>query len=116
MGFYLPSTTMTKRLNDQLRREGSPELGKVVCTREVSLLPQKQMNILIHAVRTFDDFNEDNDPYDEHDYGSIVINEDTFIWKIDYYDSKYEMGVDESIRNNTDACKRVLTIMYAHEY
>ena len=34
----------------------------------------------------FDDFNEGNDPYQEHDFGSVEYDGDKWLWKIDYYD------------------------------
>ncbi len=29
---------------------------------------------IINEVRNFNNFNEDNDPYKEHDFGKVVVN------------------------------------------
>lgn len=63
---------------------------------------------------TFSDFNADNDPHEEHDFGSFTLNGRKFFWKIDYYDTKMEFGsVDPADSTKTT---RVLTIMLAKEY
>lgn len=41
---------------------------------------------LLQAVRTFDNFTPDNDPYGEHDLGSVDWHNEKTYWKIDYYD------------------------------
>ena len=60
------------------------------------------------------DFNEDNDPYGEHDFGAIDHNGQKIYWKIDYYDSDLKYGSE----NPADPCQtaRVITIMLANEY
>lgn len=67
---------------------------------------------LIQAVSVFDKFTEDNDPYGEHDFGSLNWEGRKIFWKIDYY--------DEYLRHWRDPldpdCKRVLTIMLAEEH
>ena len=62
----------------------------------------------------FDAFTEDNDPYDEHDFGSINIAGETVFWKIDYYDLNLEYGADDPA--NPAKCRRILTVMLASEY
>jgi len=44
------------------------------------------------------------------------VNGESYLWKIDYMDNTYSEGVDHSERNNTERCKRVLTIMRSDEY
>jgi len=65
-------------------------------------------------VKTFADFNDDDNPYGERDYGYIDVYGDKVYWKIDYYDENYEYGSE----NPADpACtRRVLIIMLASEY
>ena len=36
--------------------------------------------------RRYDDFNADNDPYGEHDFGMITVEGHELMFKIDYYD------------------------------
>lgn len=98
--------------NDLFRTTMLPMLGKVLLTPGVAQHPQREA--LISKVRLFDTFTEDNDPYGEHDFGSIVIDHETFYWKIDYYDRNYQYGSE----NPSDPAQtaRVLTIMLAQEY
>lgn len=59
------------------------------------------------AVKAFDAFTRDNDPYGEHDFGVFEIAGDTFYWKIDLYEEPNVKGSDgEPIVN------RVLTICW----
>jgi hypothetical protein len=67
---------------------------------------------LMQTVRKFDRFTEDNDPYGEHDFGSLEWHGEKVFWKIDYYDQKLEYGKDPL----DFECKRVLTVLLASEY
>ena len=84
--------------------------GKVILTQSVSKAPDRED--VITAVREFNDFNEDNDPYGEHDWGGFDVNGRRYFFKIDYYDQDYEYWADPT----SSSCKRVLTIMHADEY
>lgn len=59
----------------------------------------------------FDDFNEGNDPYGEHDFGSFELCGRKFFWKIELYE---EPGVKD--KNGEPVVTRVLTIMLASEH
>ena len=67
---------------------------------------------LLKAIESFDRFTVDNDPYGEHDFGSLLWEEKKVFWKIDYYDQKLEYG-EEPLSPD---CRRVLTVMLANEY
>jgi hypothetical protein len=67
---------------------------------------------LLKAVEQFDDFNEDNDPYGEHDFGSLVWQGEKILWKIDYYDQALKYGEDPL----SPKCKRIMTVMLTTEY
>ncbi len=54
-------------------------------------------------------FTEDNDPYGEHDFGGVELEEQTVYWKIDYYDQSLE-GLSPAPAN-PELTVRVLTIM-----
>jgi Protein of unknown function (DUF3768) len=41
-------------------------------------------------VRSSDDFDENNDPHAEHDFGSFDHDGRTIFWKIDLYDRDYQ--------------------------
>ena len=45
-------------------------------------------NKVFVGVRDYTDFNEDNDLYGEHDFGSLKIAGQKIFWKIDYYVEK----------------------------
>jgi hypothetical protein len=65
-------------------------------------------------VRDFDNFNQDNDPYGEHDFGSFKQNDNTIFWKINYFDVNYKHhSPDPSDLSKT---RRILTVMLACEY
>lgn len=101
-----------RKLNDNLRQNFTG--GRVLITRGVAELPiDKQLNI-IEKVRNFSNFNQDNDPNGEHDFGAFDVDGITYFWKIDYYDVEYQyLSLDPSDETITN---RVLTIMLAEEY
>ena len=112
-------------LNDALRSRvgvpvflgpGEPRLGTVMMTRGImALAPETIINVWA-AVRRFDNFTGDNDPYGEHDFGAIEIEGvGKIFWKVDYYaDETCEYGSEDP----DDPLKsfRVLTILRAEEY
>lgn len=99
-------------LNDQLRRTFLG--GTVVCTIGVQSLPETTQKALIQSVQSFDRFDEDNDPYGEHDFGMVQLEEQTFYFKIDYYDLNMEYQSEDP--SDPAKTKRVLTLMLAEEY
>lgn len=94
-------------LNDEHRRS----MQGCTVTRGVVALGAAANEVFV-GVRDYMDFNEDNDPYGEHDFGSLKVAGKKIFWKIDYY--------DEDLKNWCDPldpdCNRVLTIMLAEEY
>lgn len=92
--------------NDTFRRSG---FG-VTVTPGIQNLPD--MDGLLGKVRDDDRFTEDNDPYGEHDFGSVTWYGEKVFWKIDYYDRTLRIWEDPK----SESCKRVLTLMLAEEY
>tara|TARA_B100001245_G_C22795657_1_gene383646 strand:- start:95 stop:496 length:402 start_codon:yes stop_codon:yes gene_type:complete len=88
--------------------------GEVFITQGISALNAYVRNMIFKMVQEFDQFNEDNDPYGEHDFGSIEFRGNSIFWKIDYYDLKREMGSPDPC--DPSVTHRVLTIMLAEEY
>jgi Protein of unknown function (DUF3768) len=66
------------------------------------------------AVQAFDAFTSDNDPYREHDFGSVIVGEQKLFWKIDYYDLSLHFGSKDP--SDPAQTARVMTIMLAEEY
>ena len=66
------------------------------------------------AVQAFNDFDQDNDPYGEHDFGRIEIEGQVFFWKIDYYDQSMQSASEDP--SDPHKTMRVLTLMLAEEY
>ena len=61
-----------------------------------------------------DDFNPDNDPYSEHDFGSFEIGHYHFVFKIDYYDKECIGGSEDPA--DFEKTTRVLTFMLREDY
>ncbi len=89
--------------------------GQVVMSAGVADLPLGTRAQVVLKVQNFADFNADNDPYGEHDFGSLEVAGETFFWKIDYYDPLCEFGSEED-PTDPEKTTRVLTIMFAGEY
>ncbi|WOI52579.1 DUF3768 domain-containing protein [Parvularcula sp. LCG005] len=110
-------------LNDRFRSRlhipvfGRPDVpGTFLLTSGITQLsPLAQVDILAR-VRGFDSFTEDNDPYGEHDFGSLDHAEaGKVFWKIDYYaDDSCMYGSEHP--EDPSSSYRVLTIMLASEY
>ena len=112
-------TQRIRELNDQLRRSvGIPRFGairdKILLTRGIAALSPIEQLYIMAKVRDFADFEEGNDPYGEHDFGSFAHNGQTIFWKIDYYASDMEHGSEAP--ENPEQTVRVLTVLLAEEY
>ena len=97
------------------RAERQPQTLLLRRPRGIADLPHPAVAEIVRTVQEFDDFSEDNDPYGEHDFGAFThAIAGKIFWKIDYYDSAYEMGSEDP----TDETKtgRLLTILLAEEY
>ena len=97
------------KLNDQLRRTGQG--GKLMLSRAVATLDQFKLSQIVAAVRAFDAFTPDNDPWGEHDFGQVVVEGETFFWKIDAYDLNLEFGSPDP--SDDTITRRVMTVMTA---
>ena len=101
-----------RELNDAFRRAFVG--GEVLITPGVNGLPSDVRAKAIRNVATFADFNEDNDPHGEHDFGAFDLAGHKLFWKIDYYGLTLDMGSEDP--SNPAVTKRVLTLMLAEEY
>lgn len=102
--------TRPRELNDRFRTEGHGN-GSIVVTAGVQEKGEAFLRRVFAAVRAFDAFTDDNDPWGEHDFGAIDIDGQKVFWKIDLYK---ENSVNQEMGFQGET--RVLTIMLAHEY
>ena len=105
-------TKKIRELNDALRTTLTG--GKVMFTQGVRALGDEAQQQIIEALKNFDNFNANNDPYGEHDFGMITIDVNDLIFKIDYYD--LDLAVHSPDAADPTVTTRVLTIMLAEEY
>ena len=101
-----------RSLNDTFRK--TMVGGTVVVTAGIMALDPTMQQKIIDAVKVFDAFTEDNDPWGEHDMGAFEVDGHRVFFKLDYYDLTRSRHSDDP----TDPSKteRVLTIMLAEEY
>lgn len=104
--------TDIKTLNDNFRHTFTG--GRVLLTAGIAAMSSEDKANIISLVQNFNDFTEDNDPYEEHDFGSFDYKGNKIFWKIDYYDEKMYGGSE----NPADPTKttRILTIMLAEDW
>lgn len=118
-----------RRLNHAARRNpGHASIANV--TQGFHALPDLDRFAALAAITRISRFDEDNDPYGEHDFGAVyrlvsgAWTQDrpkgaqtiaqTVFWKVDCYDNDLMFG-SEAPWDET-VTKRVLTIMLASEY
>lgn len=100
-------------LNDLLRSAFIG--GDILITPGVLALDANLRALVLAKVQAFNQFNEDNDPHGEHDFGAIDMPDtEKVFWKIDYYDPSMEFGSKDP--SDPLVTRRVLTIMLASEY
>ena len=98
--------------NDNFRKHLSQ--GTLVLSQGIRSNTKEDLEAIITKVRTFDTFDENNDPYGERDFGAFDYKGKRIFWKIDYYDQEF-LYLSPDVRNPR-LTNRVLTIMYAEEY
>ena len=108
----MPDATTAKiaALNDHARRSFTG--CRVVITQGVQALDD--VPSVLDQVRRYSTFTPDNDPYGEHDFGSLRYLGETVFWKFDYLDVDLTMHSPDP--SDPAVTTRVLTIMLAEEY
>jgi Protein of unknown function (DUF3768) len=86
-------TLRIRELNDALRatRDHIGVLlgrGQLVITQGVAAHGNDFIDRAVEAVRRFNAFSTENDPYGEHDFGKFTLDGYDLFWKIDYYDKR----------------------------
>ena len=108
----MPNTSEIALQNDNFRKHLSQ--GTLVLTQGIRSNTPEDLEAIITKVRTFDTFDENNDPYGERDFGAFDYKGRRIFWKIDNYDQKFlYLSPDVS---NPRVTNKVITIMYAEEY
>lgn len=101
-------------LNDEFRSTFTG--GQVFTTPGIEALDERTRSEIVAAVMEFDvaEFNEDNDPYGEHDFGTVQVFGRHIVWKIDTYDLRMKfMSPDPA---DPAVTRRVLTILLPSEW
>jgi hypothetical protein len=115
-GNTMTTTTNSKKriqeLNDAFHRTGQG--GRFCFTAGVSGLGVPFSHQALAVVRAYDSFTTDNDPHQEHDFGSFTLDGRKLFWKIDYYDAACLYGSEDPA--DPSKTTRVLTIMLVEEY
>lgn len=103
--------------NDRLRKGDTLIPGQMIFTTGLHRHlneNDKSPDDIIRLVADYDDFNPDNDPHLEHDFGSFEFCDEKIYWKIDYYDPEMIYGSNNA--SNLDKTCRMLTVFLASEY
>ena len=106
------ATARIRALNDAFRRTSVG--GRMLMTAGLAALPRDEQRAIIAAVMAFDSFDPGDDPYGEHDFGSLRIGVHHVMWKIDYYDRSERVHSPDP--SDPAVTCRVLTIVLAEEY
>ena len=115
-------TLLIQRQNDQFRKAmiqytwETPDKkveGQYVVAQCLNELDHGSKMLIVLEVFHFDKFTEDNDPHGEHDFGAFTYEGHKIFWKIDYYDTNYEMGSKDP--SDLTITRRILTMMLASE-
>jgi hypothetical protein len=106
------TSARVRDLNDQLRKHRIG--GRVVMTRGIAALGEETIRRIDQAVRAFDAFTSHNDPYDEHDFGTVEVDGYVVMFKIDYFNLDLQYASPDPADRNVTC--RVMTLMRAEEY
>ena len=103
---------ITAQLNDKARQD----LRNYNLTNGVRSLDGQSLEKLIKLVKEFNQFDPENDPYGEHDFGSVEFEGVKYFFKIDYYakGSNFQRGSEDP--SDEAITTRILTLMRADEY
>lgn len=116
--FPTRETLTIRQQNDSFRRGmivgGCLFPGTVVVTAGVHARGRDFETAAYLAVAKDTAFTEDNDPWGDHSFGVVTVQNERLYWKIDYYDADREYGSDDP----ADPAKthRILTILFPSEY
>ena len=101
-----------RALNDRLRTTFIG--GAVMITQGVEAIPIAKRQRILEQVRSFHEFDPDNDPHGEHDCAVFEAEGERILFKIDYYDRDVRLHSPDP--SDPTLTTRILTIMLAREY
>lgn len=101
-----------RALNDQFRR--NMNCGTVMLTRGIAAFDRPALTAILHKISTFTNFTQDNDPYGEHDFGTVEHDGDRIFWRIDAYDRDHRFASPDPA--DPTVTRRTMTVMLAEEY
>ena len=107
-----PRAEVIASLNDQLRKTGVG--GTIMITQSVRRLMGFNAEALASALANYNDFDAQNDPHGERDFGDLTLFRTDLLWKIDYYDLDLKFGSDDPA--DPSVTSRVLTVMTVSDW
>jgi Protein of unknown function (DUF3768) len=107
-------TEQIRTLNDELRHHLSSQTELAFITPGIAALGQEAVQRIVRTIAVYDNFCHDNDPYEEHDFGSFEAEGEKIFFKIDYFDRSLTYGSHDP--SDPSITRRVITIMLAEEY
>lgn len=113
-------TTTIREQNDLTRKQllaihWTRSIPCSVChTQGIDSYSDEDKHQIYLTVQEFDDFTEDNDPHQEHDFGAFDFKGEKIFWKIDYYAHDLQHRSEDPA--DLKETMRALTIMLADEY
>ena len=107
--------------NDRFRTTWGADFtigGQIVMTAAVAAAGTEWIAATMAAVQRFTDFNEDNDPYGDHAFASVLVTvgdeTQNMFFKIDLYDLTYNYGSEHP--TDLSQTRRVMTVMFPSDY
>ena len=101
-----------RALNDAFRKTFKG--GTVVLSAGIIALGAQRQHAVLAAVQAFDDFNDADDPWCEHDMAAVMVDGESIFFRIEHYDpTGAELSEDPADPARTE---RVLTIMFGREF
>lgn len=104
------------RQNDNFRKSPiiSEDMGMVVYTEAVLAEGCGFVLETLQAVKSYDNFDKDIDPYETHEMGKVTVQGKTIWFKIDLYDESYRFGSE--VPTDLTQTRRVMTILFPSDY
>ncbi|MEO9780413.1 MAG: DUF3768 domain-containing protein [Sedimentitalea sp.] len=94
--------------------QGKGIQGQVLITPGVSSEGAGFQAAALAAVATDTRFTEDNDPWGDHTFVTVMVGNQKLFWKVDLYDLDFKYGSERPF--DPTVTQRALTIMCPSEY